>query len=242
MIVVAQIRPRVMQRWAWLVYLGGLGALLAVLLMGTGAKGAQRWIDLGFFRFQPSEVIKLALPLMLASYLGNSMPPGFKNICVALVLAAIPLALILLQPDLGTGLLVAASGLTVLFLAGLRWRYILAAMALLPMVMQAAWLFVLHDYQKQRLITLFNPEADKLGAGWNIIQSITAIGSGGWSGKGWMSGTQSHLDFLPESHTDFIIAVLAEEFGFRGVLIVLTVYILLFIRSLWISFYRKKQF
>ena len=243
MIVVAQIPPIVMQRWAWLAYLAGLGALVAVLLTGSGAKGAQRWIDLGFFSFQPSEIIKLALPLMLASYLSDRvMPPRFKDVCVALALVAVPSVLILLQPDLGTGLLVAASGLVVLFLAGLRWRYILSAMALLPIAILVAWMFVLHDYQKQRVITMFNPEADKLGAGWNIIQSTTAIGSGGWSGKGWMSGTQSHLDFLPESHTDFIIAVLAEEFGFRGVMVLLAAYILLFIRGLWISFAAKNSF
>lgn len=243
MLVVAQIPPMVMKRWSWLVYLAGLGALVAVLMVGTGAKGAQRWIDLGFFRFQPSEVIKLALPLILASYLADrSMPPRFKDVALSLVLVVIPLVLILLQPDLGTGLLVSASGLMVLFLVGLRWRYILSAMALLPIGVLMAWIFVLHDYQKQRVLTMFNPEADKLGAGWNIIQSTTAIGSGGWSGKGWMLGTQSHLDFLPESHTDFIIAVLAEEFGFRGVLVLLLAYSLLFLRGLWISFHAKNSF
>lgn len=243
MLLVAQIPPVVMQRWAWIVYLAGLLALVAVLLVGTGAKGAQRWIDLGVLRFQPSEVIKIALPLILASYLADrAMPPRFKDILFSVVLIAIPLVFILLQPDLGTGLLVAASGLVVLFLAGLRWRYILAAAALLPVGIFAAWTFVLHDYQKQRVLTMFNPEADKLGAGWNIIQSTTAIGSGGWSGKGWMLGTQSHLDFLPESHTDFIIAVLAEEFGFRGVLVLLAGYFLLFVRGLWISFTAKSSF
>lgn len=243
MLFVAQISPAVMKRWAWLVYLGGLVALAAVLLIGTGAKGAQRWIDLGFFRFQPSEIIKLALPLVLASYLsGRVMPPKFKDVLLALIVAGIPLVMILLQPDLGTGLLVAASGLVVLFLAGLKRRYILSAMALLPVCILGAWMFVLHDYQKQRVLTMFNPEADKLGAGWNIIQSTTAIGSGGWSGKGWMLGTQSHLDFLPESHTDFIIAVLAEEFGFRGVLVLFAGYVLLFLRGLWISFSAKNSF
>jgi len=243
MLFVAQIPPVVMQRWAWLVYLGGLIALVAVLVVGAGAKGAQRWIDLGVLRFQPSEIIKLALPLVLASYLGDRiMPPKFKDVLLTLVLVGIPLVLILLQPDLGTGLLVATSGLIVLFLAGLRPRYILSAMALLPLCILGAWVFVLHDYQKQRVLTMFNPEADKLGAGWNIIQSTTAIGSGGWSGKGWMLGTQSHLDFLPESHTDFIIAVLAEEFGFRGVLVLLAGYILLFARGLWISFTAKNSF
>lgn len=243
MLIVAQIPPIFMQRWAWLVYIAGLIALIAVLLVGAGAKGAQRWIDLGVLRFQPSEVIKLALPLMLASYLTDrAMPPRFKQVFVSLILVVVPLVLILMQPDLGTGLLVAASGLIVLFLAGLRWRYILGSAAMLPIGLFAAWTLVLHDYQKQRVLTMFNPEADKLGAGWNIIQSTTAIGSGGWSGKGWVSGTQSHLDFLPESHTDFIIAVLAEEFGFRGVLILLAGYLLLFTRGLWISFTAKNTF
>ena len=243
MFLVAQIPPMVMQRWAWLVYLGGLAALVTVLVFGIGAKGAQRWFDLGLLRFQPSELIKLALPLILASYLTDrTMPPGFKDVMLSLSLIGIPLVFILLQPDLGTGLLVAASGLVVLFLAGLRWRYILTAMALLPPCILGAWMFVLRDYQKQRVLTLFNPESDKLGAGWNIIQSTTAIGSGGFGGKGWMLGTQSHLDFLPESHTDFIIAVLAEEFGFRGVSILLAGYSLLFFRGLWISFNARNSF
>ena len=243
MFIVAQIPPMVMQRWAWLVYLAGLISLIVVLVVGSGAKGAQRWIDLGFFRLQPSEVIKLALPLVLSAYLTErAMPPKFKHVFFSLLIVCAPLVLILLQPDLGTGLLVAASGLIVLFLAGLRWRYIFSALAILPVAVLVAWTFVLHEYQKQRVLTMFNPEADKLGAGWNIIQSTTAIGSGGWQGKGWMQGTQSHLDFLPESHTDFIIAVLAEEFGYRGVLVLLGAYALLFVRGLWISFMAKNSF
>lgn len=243
MILVAQIPPIVMHRWAWLAYLGGIASLVFVLVAGIDAKGAQRWIELGFLRIQPSEIIKLALPLMLAAYLTErAMPPRFNSVVVVLVLVGLPLILILLQPDLGTGVLVAASGLIVLFLTGLRWRYILSAVALLPVALFGAWAFVLHDYQKQRVLTMFNPEADKLGAGWNIIQSTTAIGSGGWDGKGWMQGTQSHLDFLPESHTDFIIAVLAEEFGYRGVLVMLAGYMLLFARGFWISFTAKNSF
>ena len=243
MLFVVQIPLAVMRRWAWLAYLVGLVLLVVVLVAGADAKGAQRWIDISIISFQPSEIIKLSLPLMLAAYLGDrAMPPRFKHVFAALALVFIPVVLVLLQPDLGTAILVSASGLVVLLLAGLRWRYILSALALLPVSAYGAWLFVLHDYQKQRVLTMFNPEADKLGAGWNIIQSTTAIGSGGWSGKGWMLGTQSHLDFLPESHTDFIIAVLAEEFGFRGVLLLLALYLLFFIRGFWISFTAQNSF
>lgn len=243
MFAVAQIPPMVLQRLSWVAYTGGLIMLVVVLVAGSGANGAQRWVDLGVIQFQPSEVIKFALPMFIASYLSQrAMPVRFKHVCWALVMIFIPVALILYQPDLGTSILVAGSGLVVLFLAGLRWRYILSALALTPVICACAWIFLLHDYQKQRVLTMFNPEEDKLGAGWNIIQSTTAIGSGGWSGKGWMLGTQSHLDFLPESHTDFIIAVLAEEFGFRGVLFLLVGYLLLFVRGLWISYTAKNSF
>jgi len=243
MLVVAQIPPLVLQRLSWVVYFGGLLMLVIVLFAGSGVNGAQRWVDLGIIQFQPSEVIKFALPMFIASYLSQrAMPVKFKHLCWALVMIFLPVVLILYQPDLGTSILVAGSGLVVLFLAGLRWRYIVSAIVLAPLIFAGAWIFLLHEYQKQRVLTMFNPEADKLGAGWNIIQSTTAIGSGGWSGKGWMLGTQSHLDFLPESHTDFIIAVLAEEFGFRGVLFLLVGYLLLFVRGLWISYTAKNSF
>lgn len=164
------------------------------------------------------------------------LPPKLKHVLVCLVIIAVPAALILKQPDLGTALLVSASGLIGLFLAGLPWRYMLFATLLAAAACWPMWQFVMRDYQKQRVLTLLDPEADKLGSGWNIIQSKTAIGSGGWQGKGWMKGTQSQLDFLPESHTDFIIAVLAEEFGLRGVLGLLACYLLLIGRGLWIAF------
>jgi rod shape determining protein RodA len=143
--------------------------------------------------------------------------------------------LILQQPDLGTALLIAASGLFVLFMAGIGWRYIFGAALLAVASAWPAWMFVLKDYQKQRILTMLDPESDKLGAGWNIIQSKTAIGSGGWQGKGWLQGTQSRLDFLPESHTDFIIAVLAEEHGLRGVLLLVSLYLLILLRGFWIG-------
>jgi rod shape determining protein RodA len=206
------------------------------MLVGVGAKGAQRWLDLGGFRFQPSEILKLVLPLTIAGYLADrSLPPRLLHICVCLGLIGLPAVLILRQPDLGTALLIAASGLFVLFMAGLGWRYIFGAVALAFASAWPMWMFVLQDYQKQRILTMLDPESDKLGAGWNIIQSKTAIGSGGWDGKGWMQGTQSHLDFLPESHTDFIIAVLSEEFGLRGVLLLMVIYLLILLRGFLIG-------
>jgi len=236
MFAIAQVRLSILSRWAIVLYLGGVALLVYVLLFGVGAKGAQRWVSLGGFRFQPSEILKLAMPITIAAYLSSkSLPPRLKHIFFALVLVVVPCVLIIKQPDLGTSLMVATSGLMVLFFSGLRWRYIGSAFAVIGLSLWPMWQFVLHDYQKQRVLTLFNPEADKLGAGWNIIQSKTAIGSGGFYGKGWLSGTQSHLDFLPERHTDFIIAVLAEEFGFMGVLLLMVLYLLIVARGLVIA-------
>ena len=236
LLVVAQVRVDTIQRWSPVLYLFALGLLFLVLLFGVGAKGAQRWLSLGIIRFQPSEVMKIAMPLAVAFWVVRfGLPPRLGVTLVGLLIIAIPAAVIALQPDLGTALLVAASGAFVIFMAGISWWQILAGILAALAAIWPAWLFVLRDYQKQRIMTLFNPEADKLGAGWNIIQSKTAIGSGGWSGKGWMQGTQSHLDFLPESQTDFIIAVLAEEWGFRGVLCLLVLYGLVVARGFWIS-------
>jgi len=244
MLVIAQFQPRFMQRWTPLAYLGGTLLLLAVLLVGTEAKGAQRWLTIpGVMRFQPSELMKLVMPMAVAWYLGSrSMPPSFKHVCGTLLILALPVLLILKQPDLGTSLLIAASGIFVLLLAGLRWRYILGALVALVPAAVAMWMFVLHGYQKQRVLTFLNPESDPLGAGWNIIQSKAAIGSGGVYGKGWLHGTQSHLDFLPEGHTDFIIAVLAEEFGLIGVALLLMVYVLVIARGLYITLQAQDSF
>lgn len=243
MIVGAQVSLQRYTRWSPWLYLAGVATLVAVMFFGVGAKGAQRWLQVGGFRFQPSEIMKLVVPMAVAWYLSDRiLPPKFKYILVALMLVAIPAALILQQPDLGTSLLIAASGLFVLFMAGIGWRYIVGAMVLAVASAWPAWVFVLKDYQKQRILTMLNPESDKLGAGWNIIQSKTAIGSGGWQGKGWMSGTQSQLDFLPESHTDFIIAVLAEEYGLRGVLFLLALYVLILLRGFWIGVRAQTSF
>ena len=217
--------------------------LVAVAFFGVGAKGAQRWLSLGFIRFQPSEVMKVAMPLALAWWLSKkALPPDLRSLAVAFAMVAVPSGLILQQPDLGTSLLVATSGLTVIYMAGIQWRYILSMIALALVSIWPAWVFVLKDYQKQRVLTLFNPESDRLGAGWNIIQSKTAIGSGGWEGLGWTQGSQAQLDFLPEGHTDFIIAVLAEEFGFRGVLLLFLIYAVILGRGLLITWRAQSSF
>lgn len=236
LLVVAQVRIDTIQRWSPALYFFALGLLLMVLMFGVGAKGAQRWLSLGIIRFQPSEVMKIAMPLAVAYWVVRyGLPPRLGVTVVSLLIMGLPAVVIGLQPDLGTALLVAASGVSVIFMAGISWWQIMAGMLTALAALWPAWLFILRDYQKQRILTLFDPEADKLGAGWNIIQSKTAIGSGGWSGKGWLQGTQSHLDFLPESQTDFIIAVLAEEWGFRGVLCLLVLYGLIVARGFWIS-------
>ncbi len=199
MFVAAQVPPHLLRRLAPWAYAGGVVLLVLVLVLGIGAKGAQRWLGIAGFRFQPSEVMKLAIPIMIATYLGQRlMPPSLKHIVVSLALVLLPTVLIMLQPDLGTSLLVASSGLVVLFFAGLSWRYLLVAGVVIVASVWPLWQFVMHDYQKQRVLTLLDPEKDSLGSGWNIIQSKTAIGSGGYSGKGWLEGTQSQLDFLPE--------------------------------------------
>ncbi len=237
MVVIAQFEPRFMARWVPLGYLCGVGLLVVVDVMGHNAMGATRWINIpGVIRFQPSEFMKILMPATMAWYLSKrTLPPSLKHVSVSLGLIVTPFVLILLQPDLGTSLLILASGAFVLFMAGLQWRWIAGAVAAVAPIAVAMWFFVMHDYQKRRVLTFINPESDPLGAGWNIIQSKAAIGSGGVFGKGWLLGTQSHLDFLPESHTDFIIAVLAEEFGLIGVCLLLLLYILLIARGLVIT-------
>ncbi|MFC5697797.1 rod shape-determining protein RodA [Pseudomonas sp. GCM10022186] len=237
MIVIAQFEPRFMARWVPLGYVVGVALLMAVEVMGHTAMGATRWINIpGVIRFQPSEFMKIIMPATIAWYLSrHNLPPKLRHIAISLVLILVPFVLILKQPDLGTAMLILASGAFVLFMAGLQWRWILGAVAAVVPIAVAMWYFVLHDYQKQRVLTFLDPESDPLGTGWNIIQSKAAIGSGGVFGKGWLLGTQSHLDFLPESHTDFIIAVLGEEFGLVGACLLLLVYLLLIGRGLVIT-------
>ena len=236
-VVIAQFDPRFMARWVPLAYVAGVSLLMVVELMGHTAMGATRWINIpGVIRFQPSELMKIIMPMTIAWYLSrHNLPPRFKHMAISLAMIGIPVVLIAKQPDLGTSLLILASGAFVVFMAGLQWRWIIGAAAAVVPIAVGMWYFVMHDYQKRRVLTFLNPESDPLGAGWNIIQSKAAIGSGGVLGKGWLLGTQSHLDFLPESHTDFIIAVLAEEFGLVGVCLLLLLYLLLLARGLVIT-------
>ena len=215
---------------------------MAVPLIGEIRKGAQRWIDLGFFSFQPSELMKLAVPMMLAWYLSSKkLPANWQHLSIAGILLFIPTLFIAEQPDLGTAILIAASGLFVLFLSGISYRLIIAVAAVGAACVPMLW-SVLHGYQRQRIITLFDPESDPLGTGYHIIQSKIAVGSGGLYGKGWMNGTQSHLQFLPERSTDFIFAVYGEEFGFIGAIILLIVYLLVIGRGLYIASQAQETF
>ncbi|HIF9367308.1 TPA: peptidoglycan glycosyltransferase MrdB [Photobacterium damselae] len=236
MFALAQVPPRHYEAWAPYLFGVGLVLLVGVLAFGEVSKGAQRWLNLGFVRFQPSELIKLAVPLMVARFIGNRpLPPSFQNLVIALVMIFVPTILIAKQPDLGTSILIAASGIFVLFLSGISWRIILAACLLLGAFVPILWFFLMHDYQRTRVMTLFNPESDPLGAGYHIIQSKIAIGSGGLHGKGWLHGTQSQLEFVPERHTDFIFAVIAEEWGLLGVLFLLGVYLFIIGRGLLLA-------
>ena len=233
----AQIPPKVYQAFAPYFYLFSVVCLVAVKLFGEVRMGAQRWIDIpGAGSVQPSEFMKIAMPLMVAWFLSrNPLPPSLKNVLLSLIMIGLPFILIAEQPDLGTSLLILASGIFVLFLSGLSWTMILGAIGGAAIIIPIAWEFLLHDYQRQRVLTLINPEADALGTGWNIIQSKTAIGSGGFMGRGYLEGTQSHLHFLPEGHTDFIIAAFSEEFGLIGILILITIYFCIIFRTLQMS-------
>ena len=237
MFSLAQIPPKVYQAFSPYFYIFGVLSLLAVVIFGEVRMGAQRWIDIpGFGSVQPSEFMKIGMPMMIAWFLSRkALPPSFSQVILSLVLIVIPFLLIAEQPDLGTSLLVLASGIFVLFLSGLSWRLIAAAAGAVAVIIPIAWEFLLHDYQRQRVLTLFNPEADALWTGWNIIQSKTAIGSGGFSGKGFLEGTQSHLHFLPEGHTDFIIAAYSEEFGLIGVSLLILLYCAIIFRTFQIG-------
>lgn len=239
LLVLAQVPVRLIRVSAPWMYAAGLILLVAVAVAGDVAMGARRWLDLGFIRFQPSEIMKIAVPLACAWYLHErALPPSFINIAVMLIAIVIPSALVARQPDLGTALLVAASGCMVLLLAGLRMRYIVIAVGAVVGVIAVGtltdWSF-LHGYQRRRVLTLFDPQSDPLGAGYHIIQSQIAIGSGGAFGKGFMNGTQAQLEFLPERTTDFIFAVIGEEWGFFGLLIILLLYVFIIGRGLYLA-------
>jgi len=234
MVGLSLVPPHILRSWTPWLYGAGVLLLFATWLVGVG-KGANRWLDFGIIRFQPSEIMKLAVPMMVAWYFHpRRLPPSVGDTLVAFVLLAIPALLIARQPDLGTAMLIGVSGLITVFLAGLRWRYILSIAALVAAAAPALW-FVMHEYQRNRVRTFLNPESDPLGSGWNIIQSKIAVGSGGLFGKGWLEGTQSHLEFIPERHTDFILAVLSEEFGLLGVALLLLAYLLVTGRCSYIA-------
>ena len=227
--------PQYLRLFAPIAY--GLGVLLLVVVAVTGhiGKGAQRWLDVGFMRFQPSEIMKLAVPMMCAWYMHERpLPPTFKDLLVMGVIIGIPTCMIVVQPDLGTALLIAASGLIVTLLAGLQVQIILVSIPLLVTGAWAGWHFI-HEYQRQRVLMFLNPENDPLGAGYHIIQSQIAIGSGGIFGKGYMNGSQAQLEFLPERSTDFIFAVIGEEFGLLGQLLLLTLYGVVVGRALYLA-------
>jgi len=236
MTVLAQIPPRLIRNVSPWAYLSGLALLFAVMLTGDIAMGAQRWLDLGVVRFQPSEMMKLAVPLTCAWYLHERpLPPSLLSLVVLGTAIGLPTLLIAEQPDLGTALLVAAGGGMVILMAGLQLRYILAVVGLLVPTAFVAWQFLLHDYQKQRVLTFLDPQSDPLGSGYHIIQSQIAIGSGGVFGKGYLNGSQAQLEFLPERSTDFIFAVIGEEWGLIGLVTVILLFMFVIGRALYLA-------
>ncbi|MCH9755956.1 MAG: rod shape-determining protein RodA [Gammaproteobacteria bacterium] len=235
MLALSFIPPHTYKRWSPGLYALGLLLLFAVMGMGKIGKGAQRWLDLGFFRFQPSEIMKLAVPMMTAWYLDKkTLPLDFKSLCVAIGIIFIPTLIIAEQPDLGTAIMVASGGIFIIFLAGISMRTIGLFTISLATLAPVLW-HVMHNYQKQRVMTLLNPERDPLGSGYHIIQSKIAIGSGGAFGKGWLSGSQSHLNFLPEHATDFIFSVGSEEFGFIGSAALILLFFFISLRCIYIA-------
>lgn len=242
MVVLAQLKPEKLARITPWLYLVTVLLLIAVMFFGYESKGATRWLKIGI-RFQPSELAKLTIPLMLAwFYRYRILPPSFKSIALSLLFLIIPVVLIFKQPDLGTSILVVVSGLFVLFLAGISWKYIIGGILSLAAIAPVMWNFFLKEYQKNRILTFLNPDNDSLGISWNIIQSKIAIGSGGLFGKGWQNGSQTQLDFLPEHSTDFILSVLAEEFGLVGVIFLLLIYLAIIFRGLFIATQAKDTF
>ena len=233
--VVAQFSPQTLMRLALPAYVIGVVLLVGVALFGDIANGARRWLTIAGFRFQPSEMMKIAMPMMLAWYFHRQESAlRLPHYIVAALLLAVPVGLVLRQPDLGTAALVGASGFWVIFFGGIRWKVLGVLAALGAAAMPVLWGFM-HDYQRRRVLTLLDPTSDPLGAGYHIIQSTIAVGSGGLSGKGWLNGTQAHLEFIPERHTDFIFAVFSEEFGLIGNAVLLVLYALLIGRGLMIA-------
>ena len=234
-VLFSQIPSKTLRQWAVWLYAGGVILLVLVLAIGVTKKGATRWLNIGV-DIQPSEIMKLAVPMMVAYYLSEKpLPLRFSHVIVSLILIAVPMLLIMKQPDLGTALLIATSGFFVMYLAGMSWWLIGGAVIALSIAAPLMYFFGMHDYQRKRVDTLLNPESDILGTGYHIYQSKIAIGSGGVYGKGWMQGDQSRLDFLPERHTDFIYAVFGEEFGLVGNLVLMALYLFVIWRSLYVA-------
>jgi rod shape determining protein RodA len=242
LLVLAQIPPRRYAIWAPYVFVFIVALLLAVMVFGHVGKGAQRWLNLGVVRFQPSELLKIVLPLFLAWFFSNKqLPPSPLVLLTGMILLVVPVCMVAIQPDLGTAIIILMSGLTVIFVAGLSRKLIFSVIVLTLVSAPLLW-HHMHDYQKSRVLIFLNPERDPLGAGYHIIQSKIAIGSGGLFGKGWLHGTQSHLQFLPEHKTDFIFSVFCEEFGFVGCMVLLSIIAGIVIRGLQISFSSKDTF
>lgn len=244
MLVIAQFNVHFFRRWALSMYMAGLGLLALVLIMGVEANGARSWLDLpGLPSFQPSEIMKFVVPMVLAWYLGSRpLPPGFKHLFWSGVLILVPAGMIVVQNDTGTAIMVAMSGIFVVLLAGIHWRLVISA-ALVAVLASPAWyIFLAQEHQKNRILAFFDPYLDPTGAGYNIIQSQIAIGSGGLYGKGWLNGAQSRLDFIPESNTDFILAVLAEDFGLLGVLLLILLYLFVLARGFLITYHARDMF
>ncbi len=236
MVVLAQLRPQQLRAAAPFVYAVGILLLLVVELMGDMGMGAKRWLDLGFIRFQPSEIMKIAVPMMCAWYLHERpLPPSLPSLGVLAGIIVIPAVLVARQPDLGTAILIAIAGALLVLMAGLSAWIMAGGVASAGIAAWLAWVYVLHDYQRKRILTFIDPLTDPQGAGYHIIQSQIAIGSGGLFGKGWMHGTQSQLSYLPERHTDFIFAVIGEEFGLFGIAILMTLYMFVVARALYLT-------
>lgn len=240
--IFAQISPHTYERWAMVIYIIGTLLLLSVLVMGQVNKGAQRWLGAGAFRFQPSEILKLAIPLMLSYILSRPpLPPSIKKSFFCLLIIGIPAILTAKEPDLGTAIVLGVTGFFVLFLAGLSWRFISVTLLVCASMLPLLW-YGMHDYQRLRVLTFLNPERDPLSSGYHIIQSKIALGSGGFLGMGWLQGSQSHLRFLPEHTTDFIFAVCGEELGFVGVFLLIAVYLAILFRCAYITLHAQDSF
>ncbi|QOI11131.1 rod shape-determining protein RodA [Blochmannia endosymbiont of Colobopsis nipponica] len=241
----AQIPPKFYESYSPYLYIFCIILLILVNIYGEESKGAQRWLNIGLIRFQPSEITKITVPLIIASYINKnyySSSLSYKNIIFAIILIFIPTIFVIMEPDLGTAIIIAISGLFVLFLAGICWKWFITLLSLIACSIPILWFFFMHEYQKYRVQILFNPEIDPLGLGYHVIQSKIAIGSGGLTGKGWLHGTQSQLEFLPEGHTDFIFSVIGEELGLIGILALVLIYLKIITRGLFIATKSKNTF